>query len=137
MKKHLSKQKQYSQKAFDCIDWYAIEKAAKTLTLRQQILVTKYASVFFAHGDRMYKRGLWENYICPICARRPETANHIITCDDIKSISQYDTSIKKILEFLQKMHTHPSIYEIYEKALINSIPISFTSVICLSETDHI
>ena len=97
MKKHLSKQKQYSQKAFDCIDWYAIEKAAKTLTLRQQILVTKYASVFFAHGDRMYKRGLWENYICPICARRPETANHIITCDDIKSISQYDTSIKKIL----------------------------------------
>ena len=68
MKKHLCKQKQYSQNAFDFINWYAIEKAAKTLTLQRQIWVTKNASGVFAHGDRMYKRGLWENNICPICA---------------------------------------------------------------------
>ena len=85
MKVYLCQHKHYSEKAFESIDWYAIGKASKSLTLQNQIWVTKYVSGFFAHGDRIHKRGLWENNLCPMCGKYPEIATHLLTCNDPKS----------------------------------------------------
>ena len=55
MKDHICQCKYNSEKVLECIDWYAIGKASKNLTLQRQIWVTKYVSVFFAYGNRMHK----------------------------------------------------------------------------------
>ena len=85
MKEYLLRYKRYSEEAFESIDWYAIGKAASSLTVRRQIWVTKYVSGFFANATKMYQRGVWDNNLCPMCMSQPKTSSHLIECNNERS----------------------------------------------------
>ena len=136
IKHYLTHNKQYPPTAVDNIDWIAIGKAAKSITIRKQIWVTKYVSGFCATGSVMKKRKLWDNHLCPICHQCKETTSHIITCQDERSIKQYNTSITKFFNHLERVHTDPTILHIFKTTLSTSTPSSFISSIPSYETDH-
>ena len=136
IKHYLIHNKQYSPTAVDNIDWIAIGKAAKSITMCRQIWVTKYVSGFCATGSVMKKRKLWDDQLCPICHQCKETTSHIITCQDERSIKQYDTSITKFFHHLERVHTDPTILRIFKDTLSTSIPSTFISSIPPYETDQ-
>ena len=109
MKKHLIHNKYYHKESFEYIDWLAVEKAANTLTNSRQIWLTKHISGFCATASKMKKRKLWDTELCPLCGLAKETSSHIIMCPDHRARAQYEKHLKKLDQYLESSHTHPSI----------------------------
>jgi len=135
MKEHLVQNKGYTESAFECIDWIAIEKASESLTTTRQIWLTKFVSGFCATGSVMKKRELWDNQLCPICQSCKETTAHIITCTDERSTEQYNKSITKFFQHLERLHTDPTILHIFKSTLSTSTPTSFKNNVPPNEMD--
>ena len=95
----------------------------------------KYVSGFCATASVMKKRKLWETQLCPICQNCKETTNHIITCRDERSTSQYSKSIKNFFDHLERIHTDPTILLIFKSTLTTSIPSTFASHVPPYEPD--
>ena len=109
MRRHLIHNKQYHKDSFEYIDWMAVEKAANTLTNAKQIWLTKHVSGFCATASKMKKRKLWETELCPLCGIEKETTSHIIMCPDHRARTQYEKTLRKLDQYLERSHTHPSI----------------------------
>ena len=135
MKEHLVQNKGYTESAFECIDWIAIEKASESLTMTRQIWLTKFVSGFCATGSVMKKRELWDNQLCPICQSCKETTAHVITCTDERSTEQYNKSITKFFKHLERLHTDPTILHIFKLTLSTSTPTSFKNNVPPNEID--
>ena len=135
MKHHLTHHQQYTNEAFELIDWNAIHKASMNLHTSRQIWLTKFTSGFCATAQRMKIRKQWETNICPICKLDIETTSHIIQCTDPCVKEHYKKCAKNFFRYLHSINTHPNIIQIFKQTLQTSTPTTFVSQISSYETN--
>jgi len=136
MKSYIMQSKQYTSNAFESIDWVAIQQASKTLPMKKQIWLTKFASGFCATASVMKKRKSWDTNLCPICQQCKENTDHLIQCQDERSKSHYQKAIQKLFKFLKNSHTHLPIIQIFHSTLSNNLPTSFEYFVPTYEIDQ-
>ena len=136
MQSFLYQNKNYTKNSFTYIDWNAIEKATKMLTLNRRIWLTKFVSGFCATASKMHTRKIWDSSLCPICNKDIENIKHIIICTDDRVQKKYQTLLKEFIKSLDKINTHPDIISVFHNTLLPQHPSSFTQTSIKLRCDH-
>jgi len=87
------------------LDTQAMERALSESTPGRQRWVTKQITGHFAHGKNMLRRGQRSTAECPRCHAEIEDKQHIIRCPATSARTQWQSSIKKLSQWLKDQGT--------------------------------
>ena len=135
MRQYLVEKKKYHPRAFDLINWDAIQSATESLPHSKQLWLTKHVSGFCGVAVKMNECKKWESPLCPICQKQNENTKHIITCADNRCRNKYQDELKQFVMNLEKIETHPSILQILHSSLQQQKNTYFTQHIPTHESD--
>jgi hypothetical protein len=108
MKHFWQKTRGLTSSNFHKINWDAIHSAGKEVTKSRRQWITKHAAGFCGVNAVLLKWKKRQNSICPRCGQ-VETSQHVWKCNGKNSKELWLSSIDKLVEWLQSMHTDPSI----------------------------
>ena len=74
---------------------------------------SKHWSNFCGIGKKMKMMGYWKDDLCPCCKKVPETSTtHLFLCDNLSITSTRNSEFQKILQWLHKVDTDPTLIHI-------------------------
>ncbi len=91
------------------IDWVNSEKAIKRLPFSKQLWISKFSSGHRAVGKMMKIRKEWTHDKCPLCLDDNETNEHVLLCQDPRTLLHWETVAEKLDKDMQNMTTAPTI----------------------------
>jgi len=87
------------------LDTQAMERALSESTPGRRRWVTKHITGHFAHGKNMLRRGQRSTAECPRCHAETEDKQHIIRCPATSARTQWQSSLKKLSQWLKDQGT--------------------------------
>ena len=110
MKQFLTQEKkEVTNEMFEPIDWIAMKKANATITKTRYIWFVKYVSGFLPTANHMYNRKEWDSLLCHLCRRVIQNSAHLTQCMEIEAISNRETVVFELHEWMETMKTSPHI----------------------------
>ena len=100
------------------INWDAIAYAMKSITLSESHWMAKFISGTAPTGKVMARRKEWNSPNCPICFKRIEDSDHVLTCKNKAVKSQWRKSVDELIAHLEEKNTEPNICLIIKDRLI-------------------
>ena len=129
MRKFLNATHALPYTAFEEVDWDSVEKATTSLTNSRRIWLTKFASGFCGVATKMKACGYWDNDICPLCNLTTENTKHVLQCSHEDISDKYNAASKKMLEWMRKNDTAPTLTHLVEIILRARYSRTFQSCI--------
>ena len=111
MRDHLAQRKLLSSRAFDLVDWDAVEKMMHKMPQQFRLWMTKHISKFCATNKQLFRMHRAQSPHCPCCndTQVQEDTRHQMHCRDPKRYELLVQGIEDLTEWMESVHTEPTL----------------------------
>ena len=112
---------------FGSIDWIAIGKASKTMTVAERTWLTKHVGHYNPTGQKLLCRKYWIDSKCLRCSEPDKDLAHVITCCHEDAVKLRGDLVLELSHKLTRYGTNDFIQEAIVMTLFDNCNSTFAS----------
>lgn len=107
----------FSSTALNHINWEAVGRSMRNLTLARRRWVVKYATGNYGVGTTLMRWKIQKDPACSLCSAEEETCEHVFQCPSQVAVTRREYALANLSSWFENKHTDPNITKIIIDAL--------------------